>query len=36
MRHVKIKAGVAVDSNALAALIDAAYANMKLRVAAGG
>jgi len=34
MRHVKVKPGVELDSAALAALIDTAYADMKLRLAA--
>src|SRR5262245_4325575 len=34
MRHVKVKPGVLLDSAALAALIGAAYADMKLRLAA--
>lgn len=33
MRHVKLKPGVALDSAALDALIDAAYADIKLRLA---
>src|SRR5262249_50427399 len=34
MRHVKVKPGVVLDSAGLAALIGAAYADMKLRLAA--
>jgi hypothetical protein len=33
MRHVKVKPGVDLDSAALAALIDTAYAHMKQRLA---
>jgi hypothetical protein len=33
MRHVKVKPGVALDAAALEALIDAAYADMKRRLA---
>ena len=33
MRHVKVKPGVDLDSAALAALISAAYSDMKLRLA---
>lgn len=33
MRHVKVKPGVVLDSAALSALIGAAYADMKLRLA---
>ena len=33
MRHVKLPAGQEVDDDALAALIDAAYADMKARLA---
>ena len=36
MRHVKIRPGSALDREALAALIDAAYADMRGRVAAEG
>lgn len=36
MRHVKIRPGVAVDSAALEALIDAAYADMKVRAGLAG
>ena len=34
MRHVKLRPGVELDSAALEALIDAAYADIKLRLAA--
>ena len=34
MRHVKLKPGVAVDESALNALIEAAYRDMQVRVAA--
>jgi len=34
MRHVKLKPGVGLDHAALKALIDTAYADMRLRVAA--
>ncbi len=33
MRHVKLKPGAAVDEGALSALIDAAYADIRLRLA---
>ena len=32
MRHVRLEPGVAIDSSALAALIQAAYADIKMRV----
>lgn len=32
MRHVKVKAGAAVDAGALAALVDAAYVDIKERL----
>jgi len=35
MRHVKIRLGVDLDAAALAALLSAAYADIKVRVAAG-
>lgn len=35
MRHVKIRAGARIDEGALAALIEAAYEEMKERVEAG-
>lgn len=36
MRHVKLKAGTAIDSKALGALIQAAYEDMKARLKAAG
>jgi hypothetical protein len=35
MRHVKLKAGVAIDSKALGALVQAAYVNVKDRLKKG-
>lgn len=34
MRHVKVKPGIALNTAALSALITAAYADIKLRLAA--
>jgi hypothetical protein len=36
MRHVKLKAGTAIDSKALGALIQAAYEDVKARLKAAG
>jgi len=35
MRHVKLRAGTAIDAAALGRLIEAAYADMKARVENG-